>query len=292
MSTEVDSPTVPVADGDPRIRPPESGERRYRAVVAYDGGAYHGFSPSPGVVTVGATLGANLARILGHEVPITCAGRTDKGVHAWGQVISFDTSASVHPPRLQHSLNRMCGPGIVVRELTEAAEDFDARFSARGRTYRYRILNRAVRDPFLHATTWHVRKPLDLEAMNAASRHLLGTHDFTSFCRRRMLTVRGDLVEATLDRRVLSIEWSDAGDDVVEHWISATAFCHQMVRSLTGTLVEVGLGKRSPDDLATILAARDRQVAGIVAPPHGLTLWDVAYSRGPAVGTGPTEAVS
>ena len=244
--------------------------------VAYDGAAYHGFAPNPGVATVVGTLVQSMRRILGYEPQLAMAGRTDAGVHGWGQVVSFDASP-MDVERFQHSINGLCAPAIVVREIEQAPDDFDARFSARSRTYRYRVLNRSVPDPFLHGLTWHVHEPLDLDAMNAAATHLSGEHDFASFCRRKRITVGDDEIEASLVREVLAAEWCTADDDVVELWITATAFCHQMVRSITGTLVDVGLGRIDADSLPAILAARDRNAAGRVAPPHGLTLWSVDY---------------
>lgn len=256
---------------------PIPGDRRYRALVAYDGAAFHGFAANPGVATIGGTLATSMQRVLGYEPVLSCAGRTDRGVHAWGQVVSFDAADTVDCGTLQRSLNALCAPAIVIRELDAAPPDFDARFSARARTYRYRILNRTWPDPFLHATTWHVPHDLDVDAMDTAGQHLVGEHDFSSFCRKRLVRVGGEVIEASLVREVLSLEWRAADDDVVELWISATAFCHQMVRAITGTLVEVGSGKRSPASLPATLAAGDRHSAGALAPPGGLTLWSVDY---------------
>lgn len=261
----------------PAVEAPDPGDRRYRALVAYDGAAFHGFAANPGVATVGGTLATSLQRILGYQPALTCAGRTDRGVHAWGQVVSFDAADTVDCQKLQRSLNAMCAPAIVIRELDAAAPDFDARFSANQRTYRYRVLNRPWPDPFLHATTWHVPHNLDIDAMNAAGHHLVGEHDFSSFCRKRTVTVAGEAVEASLTRKVVSLEWRAGEDDIIELWVSATAFCHQMVRAITGTLVEVGSGKRSVASLPDTLAARDRHHAGALAPPDGLTLWSVDY---------------
>lgn len=227
--------------------------------------------------TVSGTLSDALSQIVGHDVDLACAGRTDAGVHGWGQVVSFDTSAKVDCGRMQRSLNSMCAPHVVVRELTEAADDFDARFSARSRTYRYRVLNSVLPDPFLHDGTWHIRHPLDLHAMNVAGQSLVGTHDFSSLCRKKIVLVGGVETEATLVRTLLTLEWKHAQDDIVELWVTATAFCHQMVRAIAGTLVEVGAGKLRIDDVGSILAAKDRNSAGVVAPPHALTFWSVQY---------------
>jgi tRNA pseudouridine38-40 synthase len=249
---------------------------RARLVVAYDGSAFHGFAAQPGVPTVAGTLGRALERVLGHRVELVCAGRTDAGVHGWGQVVSFDAEAErFDAGRVQAAVNSLCGPAVVVREAAADRPDFDARFDAIARRYRYTVLNRPVPDPFLAATAWHVAAPLDLPAMQAACDPLIGEHDFTSFCRRP----RGE-PERSLTRRVLEARWvrdEAVGEGVLRFWIDATAFCHQMVRSITGTLVDVGLRKRTAADVVAALRARDRGAAGPVAPPHGLCLWEVVY---------------
>ena len=158
-----------------------------------------------------------------------CAGRTDRGVHAWGQVVSLDLAPSVDLERLQRALLKLCGPELVVREVAPAEPDFSARFSATGRTYRYTVLNRAVPDPFLARTAWHVPAPLDVELLTLACDPFLGEHDFSAFCRRP----KGEPV--SLVRRVRRAAWTDLGDGVLRFEIEATAFCHQMVRSIVGT---------------------------------------------------------
>jgi tRNA pseudouridine38-40 synthase len=246
---------------------------RVRLVVAYDGAAFHGFAAQPGVATVAGTLATTIERVLGHPVDLTCAGRTDAGVHGWGQVVSFDADADrFDPDKLQAAVNGLCGPAIVVREVAVAPAGFDARFDAKSRRYRYTILNRLVPDPFLAATSWHVPQPLELDRLRLACDPLIGEHDFTSFCRRPK-----DQPDASLVRRVLDARWDDEGDGILRFWIESTAFCHQMVRSIVGTLVDVGLGKRTAADVGTALRGRDRSLAGPVAPPHGLVLWEVRY---------------
>ena len=204
--------------------------------VAYDGSRFHGFAANPGVDTVAGALAEAIAKVVGHDVALTCAGRTDAGVHAWGQVVHFDVATG--PPldllALQRSLNKMLAPTVVVREAGVAPPGFDARRSATSRRYRYTVLNRPWPDPFLAATAWHVEEPLDLRSMQLACDPLIGSHD-----------------------------WS--------------AFCHQMVRSLVGTLVAVGPGQKRAGDLAWIIRSRDRSLAGQPAPPHGLCLWEVRY---------------
>lgn len=224
---------------------------------------------------MGGTLAAALERVLGHPVELSCAGRTDAGVHAWGQVVSFDASRDAADPAvLQRSVNRQCGPRIVVREASVAPEGFDARRWARSRRYRYTLLNRPVADPFLAATTWHVGEPLDLPAMRLACDPLLGEHDFSSFCRRPR-TSSGQ--RASLVRRVVDAGWQDVGEGLLRFEIEATSFCHQMVRSVVGTLVETGTGRKRAGEVRAILEARDRSVAGQLAPAHGLCLWEVRY---------------
>ena len=248
---------------------------RVRLLVAYDGAAFHGFAPQTGLPTVAGTLAAVIERVVRHPVELTCAGRTDAGVHAWGQVVTFDADAErFDADRLQHAVNRLCGPSIVVRDAAVAPDDFDARFSARGRRYRYTILNRIVPDPFLAATSWHVPQPLDLDRLRLACDPLIGEHDFTAFCRKPKVEP-----EPSLTRRVLDARWEIDDGDVLRFWIEANAFCHQMVRSIVGTLVDVGLGRRTAADVASALRARSRDAAGPVAPPHGLVLWEVRYGN-------------
>ena len=247
---------------------------RVRLLVAYDGGGFSGFAPNPGVRTVGGMLKAAVERVVRHEVVLSMAGRTDAGVHARGQVVSFDARAEgLDLPRLQRALNRMLRPAIAVRSAEVADRGFDARFSARARRYRYLVLNRPTPDPFLAATAWHVQAPLDLPRMRLACDPLIGEHDFASFCRRP----KGD-GEASLVRRVLDARWTDEAEGLLRFDIEATAFCHQMVRSIVGTLVDVGRGRLRAGQVKGILAARDRSAAGEPAPPHGLSLEEVVYA--------------
>ena len=297
MSTE---PTPPPGAASVVVpaAPPERSDAvplaRVRLTVAYDGAAFHGFAAQPDVVTVGGTLAATLARVLRvPAVELTCAGRTDAGVHARGQVVSFDVPAAVATgpalDALPRAVNRLCGPQIAVRDAAVVDPSFDARFSATGRLYRYTILNRAVPDPFLAATAWHVPVPLDLRSMQLACDPFIGEHDFSSFCRRPKPARRpgaDEPVPVSLVRRVTSARieaprnsaGAASGEDGVLHlWIGANAFCHQMVRAITGTIVDVGRGKRRAGEVLGIIRARDRHAAGDLAPPHGLCLWSVSY---------------
>lgn len=244
--------------------------------VAYDGRGYHGFVAQPDVETVGGALLAALERALRMPVHLFVAGRTDAGVHAWGQVVSFDVAVeSVDTDQLRRSLNGQLAPRIVAREVEVAAPDFHARYSALARTYRYTVLNRPVPDPFLAATTWHVAEPLDLSALRLACDPLIGEHDFTSFCRPPKGAPSYSMV-----RRVVDAAWDDLGEGLLRFEITASSFCQQMVRALVGAMVPMGMGRRVPGEMTSMLRARNRAGAGRLAPPHGLCLWAVAYPPG------------
>ena len=279
---------------------------RWRLRVAYDGSGFHGFAAQEGLTTVAGELAAALSRTARTPVTLTCAGRTDAGVHALDQVVHFDVpadrSAALDPAALIKSVNGQVGPGIVVRDAEVAPEGFDARHSATARRYRYLVVNAPVADPLLAGLAWHVADPLDLRAMAAAADALLGEHDFRAFCRR----VPGTTADTPIPRRVLDARWTrldgrppgarSAGTsdldpsaastgaalapvvgDLLAFEVEANAFCHQMVRSLVGTLVDVGRGRKRPSDILHILRSADRSEAGQPAPPQGLTLMAVRY---------------
>ena len=249
--------------------------RRARLLIAYHGAAFHGFAINRDVETVAGTLVAAISTVVRAPVRLTGAGRTDAGVHAWGQVISTDLPVDTELERLVHRVNSMCGPHVVVRSAEWADGDFDARFSAVWRHYRYTVLNTSTASPFLTDTTWHVRGGLELGAMRRAGESLIGEHDFSTFCRRPKVP-EGE-PDKTLVRRVISAEWLPLEDGLLRFEIRANAFCHQMVRSIVGTLVDVGRGKYRPEQILDMLQARHRAVAGTVAPPQGLCLWEVGY---------------
>ncbi|MBL8776582.1 MAG: tRNA pseudouridine(38-40) synthase TruA [Acidimicrobiales bacterium] len=260
----------------PPVAAPYTGPRsRVRLTVAYDGAGFHGFWPNDGVATVGGTLQSAIEQVLDQPIAITCAGRTDAGVHAWGQVVSFDAPQGVDLLAFRDSLNALCGPAIVVREAAVAPDDFDARNSATARAYRYTVLNRPVPDPFLAATTWHVHRPLDLSLLRLGCDPLVGHHDFTSFCRKPPPLANGE--PRSLMRRVTDARWVDLGDGLLRFDIEASSFCHTMVRSIVGALVAMGDGRLRPGDMRGLMAARDRRGMPAVAPAHGLCLWEVRY---------------
>jgi tRNA pseudouridine38-40 synthase len=266
---------VTLFDPEEVVATPDGPRIRIRLVVAYDGAPFHGFALNPGVRTVAGTLSDCLGTVLGHTVELTCAGRTDKGVHARAQVVTFDTSdIDVDLVALSRSVNRMCGPQVAVTSAEVVDADFDARFSATARRYRYSIVNRPAPDPFRADFAWHVPEPLALPAMVLACDALIGEHDFSSFCRRPK---RRDGEEASLVRRVTEAVWHDDEDGSLRFEIEASSFCHQMVRAVVGTMVDVGRGRRTPGQMLGIIHARDRSLAGDLAPPQGLVLWCVRY---------------
>lgn len=247
---------------------------RIRFALAYDGTPFSGFVENRGVTTVAGVLRKNMEQVLGHQVTLVCAGRTDRGVHAWGQVVSCDVRVGTDVERLQKSMNMMCRPHLAIRDMAEVAPDFSARFDATSRTYRYRILNTDIPNPFQINTTWRVSRPLDLRAMQAAVTPLLGEHDFTSFCRKQENSA-GEI--RTRRRNLLRAGWKSESPEILLFEIQATAFCQQMVRSIVGTMVDVGLARMNVADVKTMLESQDRTESAHVAPPQGLTLWAVAY---------------
>jgi tRNA pseudouridine38-40 synthase len=252
---------------------------RLRIDLAYDGTPFHGFARQPKHETVQGTLEGALERLLGQGAPTTCAGRTDRGVHALAQVVHLDVDTSA--PRagrllgslgdLRTRLDAMVGDAITIWSIREVPEGFDARFSATERRYRYAIADVPMIDPRDRHRYWHVRAGLGMGPMRSAARALVGEHDFASFCRRSD--------ERHRIRRIDAVTVARTSKGVVDVRLRGPAFCHQQVRSIVGSLVLVGRGERPPEWIADVLAARDRAAAGPVAPAHGLTLEGVSYGR-------------
>jgi tRNA pseudouridine38-40 synthase len=240
----------------------------YRVDLSYDGTDFHGYAKNRDVRTVQAEIEKALATVFGHPVDTVCAGRTDAGVHARHQVVSFASQISMDTDRIHRSLTAMLGPEIVALDAMVVPDDFSARFSATMRAYRYRVLTTEKPDPLRRFTTWHQPYQLDLDAMNRAADHLVGEHDFASFCRQAP--------NRTSVRTVLSASWLRL-DDVCELRVSARAFCQQMVRAVTGLGVAVGRGRLNADAVPEIIAARDRHACPQIAPPLGLVLWEVGF---------------
>jgi tRNA pseudouridine38-40 synthase len=249
--------------------------RLLQLTIAYDGTEFRGFAAQIEQRTVESVLSEALARVLRGPVKLACAGRTDSGVHAWGQVVSLPIAddAEIDVGIVQRSVNSQLGPEVVARAVKIVDGSFDARRSALWRSYRYTVVNRPVADPFLARQTWWVPEPLDLKLLRLGADPFLGTHDFASFCRR------GPEGSTTL-RRVFDSSWHDLGDGVLRYDVRASAFCWRMVRSMVGTLVDVGTGKITPGDVLRILRARDRSESSDPAPARGLCLWEVGYPQG------------
>lgn len=242
----------------------------YRLDLAYDGSRFHGYARQPNVRTVQGDLEGALAPHTGGAGTFV-AGRTDKGVHATEQVVSFEC-ADIDTGYVMRSLNSQLAPEIAVHRLVEVSDDFHARFSATGRAYRYRIRNAEVHDPLSAACVWTVAGSLDVDAMNDAATAFIGEHDFAAFCRRHE--------GKSSVRDVFWARWHRKGD-LLDLSIGASAFCHQMVRSIVALCVEVGLGNVESSDVPGILESLDRKRAKGVAPPHGLALVAVAYDDEP-----------
>lgn len=249
---------------------------RVRLTVAYDGRGFHGFAANAGVRTVTGALAAALTRVLNLEGPVelTCAGRTDRGVHALAQVVTFDVPTDRNLSEVVERVNALVAPEVAVRDLQTVAPDFDARSSATSRTYRYVIWNRPEPNPIRAGFSWHVPEPLDLELLRLACDPFIGLHEFGAFCRR---ATRRDGTPVSLKRRVHRAAWHEVAPGVLHFEITSSSFCHQMVRSVVGTMVEVGLGKRSAGELLGVIRSQDRKLAGQLAPPDGLFLLSVEY---------------
>lgn len=258
--------------------------RRLRLTIAYDGADFAGAQVQPGRRTVGGELEAALARITGEVARVTFAGRTDRGVHAAGQVAHCDLATPLPDERLWRALNGLLPGDLAVWYLATVPSDFHARYGACWREYRYRVWNAPVRSPGLARTTWHLIRPLDLAALNGAAAALVGEHDFAAFAGQGLGAGR-QRGRSTV-RAVLRAGWAERAADtpgtpgrIVELWIRANAFLPQMVRTIVGAAVEVGQGRRDIAWLARCLDERKRANLPAPAPPQGLTLWRVGYDE-------------
>ncbi len=252
---------------------------RYKLTIEYDGGPFCGWQWQATGRSVQQALEEALTRFTGEAPTVHAAGRTDAGVHATGQVAHIELGRPWMPDKLQSALNFYLKPEpVAILAVETVADDFHARFSAVERRYCYRLLNRRAPAAIDHGRVWHIVDPLDLEAMQAGARHLLGTHDFTSF---RATYCQARSAIKTLDQ----LDVVKVSAEEVRIIARARSFLHHQVRNMVGTLVLVGRGKWQPDDVAAALAARDRAAAGPTAPPDGLYLTGVGY---PTVETRPT----
>lgn len=243
---------------------------RYRATVEYDGSAYNGFQAQADQPTVQGAIETAITAFCGETVRLAAAGRTDTGVHATGQVISFDLEKAWPARTVMNALNaHMVEEATAILDCAVVDDDWHARFSATGRRYLYRILNRPGRPALDRGRVWHVKGDLDVVAMNAAAAHLVGRHDFTTF--------RDAGCQSASPEKTLDVARVERDGEEVHLRFAARSFLHRQVRSMTGSLVQVGLGRWTPDDLKAALDARDRAACGPVAPSDGLYLTGVDY---------------
>ena len=241
----------------------------YRVVVEYDGTLFSGLQFQPEERTVAGEVQRALSGLFAEPIAISAAGRTDAGVHASGQVISFRSARIFPVERLALALNANLPPDVSARDAAIVADGFSARFDATARVYEYRILNRAFPSALTRRYAHHVYLPLDLHVMRAAAHDLIGRHDFVAFC--GVLPARGGTI-----RTIHAIDIVAGGEDVVVR-ITGLGFLHRMVRIAVGTLVEIATARRPADDVPAIIASRDRRRAGYTAPAAGLTLVGVRY---------------
>ena len=243
--------------------------RRLKLIVQYDGTEYAGFQRQPNVVTVQQVLEETIGDCLSHPVSILASGRTDAGVHALGQVCTVDTDVAIPIDAVPLAFTSKLPPAIAVTAAEDVDVGFHPRFDALWKRYAYRIVSRPIRSPFLGRFAWCTRHSMDAQMMAAGAEHILGSHDFRSFC-----AAGSDVSD--FERNVLRLEVARDGD-IIEIWIEADGFLYKMVRNIVGTLVEVGRGRMAPEAVAQIIAAKDRSAAAKTAPPQGLSLIRVQY---------------
>ena len=242
----------------------------FMLIVQYDGTGYAGFQRQPHQPTVQGEIERALEGIFQEPSRILAAGRTDAGVHATGQVIRVSTTRPIPCERLVVALNDCLPRAICIKGGQEVGESFHPRYDATGKTYSYQIMNRVARSPFLELYAWHLRPRLDVEAMHSAGQCLVGERDFAAFA------ASGGSACSTV-RTVTDVSCRRIEDSLVQIRITGNGFLYMMVRNVVGTLVDVGLGRRKPEDVASVLASRDRSSAGATAPAHGLCLCEVIY---------------
>jgi tRNA pseudouridine38-40 synthase len=244
--------------------------KTFKLLIEYDGTAFHGWQRQRQDRTVQAEIEAALSTMTRQKIVVHGSGRTDAGVHALGQVASFACETRLCPRDFLSGLNGILPEDIAVLGCEEAAEDFHARYRAKSKIYRYCILNRPFPAAIGRRFCWHVRKTLDIDAMARGAGPLLGTHDFSSF-------EASGSPRSHSRRTVISAGWEKEAPDRLRFDIQADGFLRGMVRSIVGTLVEVGAKKRSAEDIEALLSAADRSLAGPTAPAHGLFLVEVRY---------------
>ena len=241
--------------------------KRIMLTVSYDGTDYCGWQWQPNGLTIEEVLNRELSRLLGEEIRVKGTSRTDSGVHALGNLCVFDTNTRIPPEKLCYAINQSLPEDIVVQDSREVPVDFHPRKWASEKTYEYTIVCSRFPNPVLRRYAYFTYVPLDVDAMRKGAASLVGEHDFASFCSK------GTSAESTV-RRILSLELLEQGNQLKLR-VRGTGFLYNMVRIIAGTLLEVGRGQRTPEEVAQILAAKDRRMAGPTAPPEGLCLMEI-----------------
>lgn len=242
---------------------------RVKLVVAYEGTNYCGWQIQPNGITIEQVLNETLSSLLGEEITVTGASRTDAGVHSLGNVAVFETHTKMPAEKISFALNQRLPEDIVVQESCQMPEDFHPRFSKSRKTYEYRILNCRFRQPLERRTSYFYHYPLDVSAMQKAAAYLVGEHDFTSFASVHAQT-------NTYVRMIYALDVAREGD-MIRIRVQGNGFLYNMVRIIAGTLIQVGAGIKKPEDMESILAGKDRELAGPTAPAHGLTMIGLEY---------------
>jgi tRNA pseudouridine38-40 synthase len=251
--------------------------RNLKMILAYDGADFAGWQVQPDAITVQGTLASAIGRITGEKVLPQGSGRTDAGVHALAQVVTFVTESSVPTENFMKALNDILPTSVRVLEVAEAPLEFHARHSAQAKTYRYRIYREAICPPFLARYVWHFPYPLDESAMISAASLVEGRHDFTSFAAVDPERGRNSDGEAHSNiREIFSSSWQRDGEEFI-YTVRGSGFLHHMVRNLVGTFILVGKGTLQSEDVTRILQAKNRSAAGATAPASGLYLVSVEY---------------
>lgn len=245
-------------------------KKRIKLVVAYDGTNYCGWQVQPNGETIEGVLNRELSSLLGEDIKVTGASRTDSGVHSLGNVAVFDTDTRIPPEKISYALNIRLPEDIVVQDSCEVAPDFHPRHCNSRKTYEYRILNRRFAMPTRRLDTYFYHRPLDVERMQQAARYLKGTHDFKSFC--SVNTVVEDTV-----RTIYTLQVIKDADDIITIRVQGSGFLYNMVRILAGTLIQVGIGAMEPEQMTEILEAKDRSASGPTAPALGLTMMGIEF---------------
>lgn len=243
--------------------------KRVMLVVAYDGTGYHGWQAQPGHTTIEGVLNEKLSALLEEEIIVIGASRTDAGVHSYGNVAVFDTNSRIPAEKLSYALNQRLPGDIVVQRSCEVAPDFHPRHCESRKTYEYRIWNSTFPMPARRLDTYFYHRSLDTEVMQRAADFLVGEYDFKSFC------ASGTAVKTTV-RRIYSLS-VERQKELITIRVCGNGFLYNMVRILAGTLIQVGSGERQPEEMADILAAKDRSAAGPTAPAHGLTMIGIKF---------------